>query len=442
MIAEVTKVFRRLTSPLRRSFWWRRPQDTVDAPGVLLVSFPAATSAERQKILSKYSHYRRQALIDSARPLEPENGELPSLPYRCFLFTTRSLIFCRQLFMGALPWSVHLCESENLALVHQELLSGRSVIHLNDLRPSRIRDLRRLERSIAHLEHRRYECWLVFRDRKEAFVPASLAFPEEPLSGRELEELAQVRSHPEPQPAQLKQLSPQPGTLRVMSYNVHSCIGLDGRLSVRRIAEVLEKYSPHLVALQELDQGCRRSGGLDQLQELARLWPSTPFFSPTLKKNGGHYGIGCLSRLPVSHRESAMLSLGGRGEPRAAQVLDCEWPDGKTLRLVNTHLGLSRVGRLSQLQKLAPLLDGCKNVILAGDINASPNGPEHRFLTARLEETQAVPKRTWFGSYPIRVLDYTLFRGDLQVLRSIVPQDGLTRTASDHLPLITDFKVL
>ena len=41
---------------------------------------------------------------------------------------------------------------------------------------------------------------------------------------------------------------------RVMTYNVHACVGTDGRLDVERIASVIRMYSPDIVALQELDE--------------------------------------------------------------------------------------------------------------------------------------------------------------------------------------------
>jgi len=54
-----------------------------------------------------------------------------------------------------------------------------------------------------------------------------------------------------------------------MSYNGHSCRGMDGRTSPHRIARVIEMNDPDIVALQEIDVGRTRSRGHDQTQMIA-----------------------------------------------------------------------------------------------------------------------------------------------------------------------------
>src|SRR4029079_12766379 len=57
--------------------------------------------------------------------------------------------------------------------------------------------------------------------------------------------------------------------LRVATYNVHGCTGIDRRRSEARIAEVIAEMSVDIVALQELDLGRRRSAGADQTKMIA-----------------------------------------------------------------------------------------------------------------------------------------------------------------------------
>lgn len=57
-------------------------------------------------------------------------------------------------------------------------------------------------------------------------------------------------------------------TLRLMSYNIRHGAGLDGRLDFERIAEVIKREHPDVVALQEVDSVTRRTGGRDFLGEL------------------------------------------------------------------------------------------------------------------------------------------------------------------------------
>src|SRR5688572_7821086 len=61
-------------------------------------------------------------------------------------------------------------------------------------------------------------------------------------------------------------------TLRVMTYNIHIARGLDDKIDLQRIANVIKRADVDVVALQEVDVKTRRSGSdVDQLKELAKL---------------------------------------------------------------------------------------------------------------------------------------------------------------------------
>jgi endonuclease/exonuclease/phosphatase family metal-dependent hydrolase len=444
MIAELTRFFRRGTRPLGRAYWWPgRARETNDAAGVLLVSLAEVDDKTRHRLLRHYRHYHRQPLLDDVRPADRgfrnSDGKLTVL-YRLMVFLARTVVFAEDLARGRLSWAEHLCECDGLARAHQAVMLGLPFHHLGDLRGRRWKDLRHLERLVKTLDHRRYEVWLVFRDRREAYVPASLAFPDVALTVAELEEQARHRCDPPPTVSGFKELAPSADSLRVMTYNAHSCVGLDGRLSVRRVAEVLARYNPHFVALQELDVACRRSGFRDQLRELSKLWPSEAFFYPAINKAGGQYGIGCLSRLPVlSWRGHDLPRRGVTGEPRVAIEASLRLPDGRVLAILNTHLGLTRADRMNQIAGLEAILDGLEGpVMLVGDFNCPPNSREIRRLLQRVQASSLVAPKTWFGSFPVRVLDYIFLRQAGQVKRSFVPIDSLTKVASDHLPLVVD----
>jgi hypothetical protein len=64
------------------------------------------------------------------------------------------------------------------------------------------------------------------------------------------------------------QIKPEPYStdrkIRILTYNVHNCLGMDVKVSVRRIARVISLYQPDIIALQELDAGRDRSHGIHQ----------------------------------------------------------------------------------------------------------------------------------------------------------------------------------
>src|SRR5712664_4245268 len=94
-----------------------------------------------------------------------------------------------------------------------------------------------------------------------------------------------------PDPAHIK--------LRVMTYNIHVGVGMDKRLDLQRIADVINQEHPDLVGLQEVDRGVKRTQGVDEIAELARMTGMEYAFAHNLDYQGGQYGVAILSRFPI-----------------------------------------------------------------------------------------------------------------------------------------------
>ena len=100
-------------------------------------------------------------------------------------------------------------------------------------------------------------------------------------------------------------VAPPERRLRVMTYNTHASVGSDGSCRPERIAEVIRRYSPDVVALQEVDVGQRRSGGHDQARVLAELTDLSAHFTSAREAGGGRYGNAILTRHPYELRADA-----------------------------------------------------------------------------------------------------------------------------------------
>jgi endonuclease/exonuclease/phosphatase family metal-dependent hydrolase len=451
MIAEIVKTFRIFSRPLRRQFWWPdRKTPSTEQPGVVLVSLDDLKEWERRPLLKVLSHYKHQPLADQVLPEDHLDEHLDHDPrwasgYRMVFFFIKTCTSLPRLILGRTTLAQHLCESDDLARLHTRVLNGKCFSHIGTLHTKRVRTIRRIKSFLSGLERRPYELWVVVRDRKMAFLPAHLPLPDEPLTIAEIVDMARRRPFLEPDAPTAKRASRSAGVLRVMSYNIHSGIGLDGRLSVRRLAEVLHQYDPDFVALQEIDVGCKRSGQRNQLEALRELWPSEGSFFPLVRMRGGHYGIGFLSRLPVTNEVPQILPPANQlmpQEARGLQKVTLALPNGSEIDIFNTHLGLTPKERRAQLKALLKHQIGSSRYqVLAGDFNCKPSSREYRSIARSWQPTQEKPEKTWFGTFPVRHLDYCFYRGDLEVVQTIVPRDSLTRIASDHLPLITDFKL-
>jgi len=239
---------------------------------------------------------------------------------------------------------------------------------------------------------------------------------------------------------------------RIVTYNVHSCIGTDRRHAPERIAEVLAALEPDIVALQELDVGRARSGGVHQAELIAQRLGMSMLFHPAVTVLEEQYGDAILSTLPCRLVRASPLPGPARGlflEPRGALWAEISVA-GRPLQVINTHLGLLGAERLLQSHALlGPDWLGhpdCQPpLILAGDFNAPSASATFRRLRRHLHEAQgSQPGRrlpTFPSRMPIMALDHLFYRGPVAVERVSVVRTKLTRLASDHLPLVMDFQV-
>ncbi|WP_226661221.1 endonuclease/exonuclease/phosphatase family protein [Microbulbifer aggregans] len=246
-------------------------------------------------------------------------------------------------------------------------------------------------------------------------------------------------------------------SLRVMTYNVHICDGMDGKISPERIARVIARYAPDVVALQEVDVRRERTGGVDQAHQIAQLLAMDCHFQPAMHLEDELYGDCILTELPLRLVKKDILPGPaedsrhfGNAEPRGALWVEVDF-EGVPVQIFNTHLGLSKGERLRQIDALLGKewmgSDQCgRPRILLGDFNALPSSKEIRKITAELDDAQVQlaghkPQGTFFSRLPKARIDYVFVDRNIDVRAVLVPRSELTQLASDHLPLIVDIRL-
>ncbi len=240
---------------------------------------------------------------------------------------------------------------------------------------------------------------------------------------------------------------------RILTYNVHRCVGTDRRLDVGRIADVIASLEPDVVALQELDVGRARTGGVDQAHEIARRLDMAFHFHAAMTVEEELYGDAILTRCPERLIQVGPLPGYPRVpglEPPGALWLAVEI-GGQEVQVINTHLGL--VPREQQIQ--AAFLAGpawlghphrTGPTILLGDFNATASSVVYRTLASRLAGARALapvrrPTSTFPSALPVLRIDHLFVSPEIEVRDVSAPFMPLTRLASDHLPLVMDFAV-
>jgi endonuclease/exonuclease/phosphatase family metal-dependent hydrolase len=226
--------------------------------------------------------------------------------------------------------------------------------------------------------------------------------------------------------------------IRVVSYNVHSCIGTDSVFAPARIAEVLGALDADFIALQEVEE--REHQGMRVSQFLAQTLGLRRAGQTTHERAGIDYGNFLLSRVPPERSIAHDLAF-PRREPRGAIEADFDL-DGNELRLIATHFGLSMRERRAQLQKiLLRLADPDPDLtVLCADFNEwAPYSNTHRTLSRALGAAPAV--RTFPSRFAGLALD-RIYAAPLDALLSIgTVTSADARRASDHLPLVADFEL-
>lgn len=237
--------------------------------------------------------------------------------------------------------------------------------------------------------------------------------------------------------------------LRVATYNVHRCLGIDWRRSEARIAEVIASMSVDIVSLQELSLRRARFGGVDQAAMIARYLGWNVIFQPALRNVHEHFGDAIISRYPL--RLVRVAELPGKSpwycrEPRIAIWAEAETSLG-AVQIINTHLGLGRSERLLQAELLSSpewlgSVPGNSPLVLLGDLNSIPGSQTYRCLLKILHdvrESVTANKLSTFPTYlPTWAVDHIFLNDALRALSVRVYRTARSWIASDHFPLVAD----
>lgn len=236
---------------------------------------------------------------------------------------------------------------------------------------------------------------------------------------------------------------PEDRELKVLTYNVHSCIGTDRHLDPGRIADVIAQSGADIIALQELDVGRKRTGGIDQAHLIATLLKMEAHFHPALHVREEKYGDAILTAFPTQLMKAGPLP--SIGETRGAIWTQVDI-GGRKLNVLNTHLGLRNIDRVRQVQTLlsdewigSPDFNTAPSLV-CGDLNAWPSSPAYRMLAGRFRDAQLSgtrrPRPTFPSRFPLLRIDHVFLSDDLTVSTADVIATPLARRASDHLPLL------
>ena len=228
--------------------------------------------------------------------------------------------------------------------------------------------------------------------------------------------------------------------LKIMSFNICHCEGMDGRIDIARTAARIRAEDPDFACLQEVDWRTARVSGVDEPAELARLTGLHDTFAKAIFYRGGQYGVMILSRekplavkrIPLPGHEPRLLLL--------AEFDDCF--------VGSMHLALEKENREKAVEIVRTAVKAAaatKPVFLCGDWNAQPDSAVLKGIGTFMKVISTQKTNTFHGGKrPLNaerknvgcVIDYvavdTAHAAQVEVLATAVTED---RETSDHAPV-------
>lgn len=244
---------------------------------------------------------------------------------------------------------------------------------------------------------------------------------------------------------------PPGDTLRVLVYNIHAGKDAKGLDNLQRVIALIRETGADLVLLQEVDQGTRRSGVVDQPAVLSVGSGLHVAFGSALDYDGGKYGVATLSRWPIVFDTLYRLPVdppqdraGGSREPRGLLRADIRTPSG-TIVVFNTHIDASRedTWRRQEARVITSVVLATRQsrplLLLGGDLNSTPESAVQEIirepgLRDAFTECGRGSGLTYPADSAVKRIDYLYLTGAMRCARADAPA---TRV-SDHRPLIVD----
>jgi len=236
--------------------------------------------------------------------------------------------------------------------------------------------------------------------------------------------------------------------IRIATYNVHRCRGMDRRVNVARIAEVLARLDADVVAVQEILR-TRDSAApeADQVRFLARGLGYYFAFGETRKHRGAAYGNATFSRFPISFQHNYDITWRHRQHRGCLRTDVHTRAGGRTVHVYNVHLGTSPFERPHQASRL--LSDEVLNTstlrgprLVMGDFNDWTRSVAARLMGSAFESVDMRllgRRRTYPGFFPVLHLDHFYYDRALRLTAFRLHRSKLAVVASDHLPLVAEF---
>lgn len=232
--------------------------------------------------------------------------------------------------------------------------------------------------------------------------------------------------------------------MKIMSFNTQHCLNyVERKIDFDIMAKAILDCGADIVGLNEMrGEGIspEYTAQTEKLSELTGL--GYYYFAPAIEvKNGGPYGNGFLSRIPILSSEVIMIpdpvpvKSGKHYETRC--ILKAVLEGGITVLV--THFGLNPDEQENAVKTVVENIADEK-CILMGDFNVIPENAVLDPIREKLKDTALAfdsPKFSFPSDAPDRKIDYIFLSPDIEVTAADIP----SIVASDHRPHTAVIKI-
>jgi endonuclease/exonuclease/phosphatase family metal-dependent hydrolase len=242
-------------------------------------------------------------------------------------------------------------------------------------------------------------------------------------------------------------------SLRVMTYNIHGCVGADRIVNPDKVAAIIADLDVDIVALQEVDAGHPTREYRDQAQMIADVLGVEHIYFPVEQEGLRRFGLAVLSRFPIVGFDQVRLpNVYPLLNPRKRGALRTRLETAVgPINLINTHLSLFRLERRLQLKALMAedeftAVPANEPLVFCGDLNSGPLSETYKQVSRLLTDVQTASssgplEATFHAKSPFFRIDHVFVSSHFTPLKTEVRKTADTAAASDHLPLIVDLEL-
>ena len=225
--------------------------------------------------------------------------------------------------------------------------------------------------------------------------------------------------------------------MSIMTYNIRNGVGMDNIADYERTADVIKKYHPDIVAIQEIDSVTNRSNQRFVIKDIAKFADLDYVFAPAISYDGGKYGIGILSK--EKPLKTYQRQLPGREEQRTFLVAEFQ-----NYIFICVHLSLTPEDQIISMNIIRDELKKMrKPIFIAGDFNAEPNSETVKLLEQKFDILTPLGAKTYPADSPIEAIDYIAIDKRLSKTYSLDNASVLYEPiASDHRPILVELSIV